>query len=53
MPVVESWSPVTIEFSKPVRNAINERTGAALGDSQKFPLNWKQSEACVISFESN
>ena len=41
--------PVTLAFDKPISNARDERTGKDLGSGQKFRLQWKQNEACVIS----
>lgn len=43
--------PVTLEFSRPIRNVRNERDGKALSSGREFPLQWKKNEACVISFE--
>ena len=43
--------PVTLAFDKPVANARDERTGKSLGTGQRFHLQWKQNEACVISFD--
>jgi len=43
--------PVTLMFEKPIANARDERTGKALGAGRRFQLQWKQNEACVISFE--
>ena len=43
--------PVTLTFAKPISNARDERTGKPLGNGQRFQLQWKQNEACVISFD--
>jgi hypothetical protein len=42
--------PITLQFSAPVKNARDERTGKALGDGKEFKLDWKQDEAVVIVF---
>jgi len=44
--------PVTLVFDKPVSNVRDERTGKGLGSGKKFQLQWKQNEACVISFDT-
>jgi hypothetical protein len=44
--------PVTLKFATPVTNARDERTGKPLGNGQRFQMQWKQNEACVISFGS-
>ncbi len=43
--------PLDIEFAAPVKNVINERTGAALGDGAKFTLPFNTVEAVFLSFE--
>ena len=43
--------PVTLTFAKPVANVRDERNGKSLESGQKFQLQWKQNEACVISFD--
>ena len=45
--------PITVEFDKEIQNAKDERGGKALGNGKEFKLNWKQNEACILSFDSN
>jgi hypothetical protein len=41
--------PVTLEFSFPVADARDERTGKALGDGKTFRFDWTMNEAVVMS----
>ena len=41
-----------LRFAKPVRDVRDERTGRVLGDGTEFPIEWKQNEAVVLSFDS-
>jgi hypothetical protein len=43
--------PVELEFAKPARNVIDERSGKKLGDGTAFKMEWKRNEAVVMSFE--
>ncbi len=43
--------PVTLQFSREVKNARDERTGQALGNGREFHFDWKQNEAVVVSFD--
>jgi hypothetical protein len=47
-----STLPIALRFTRNVRNARDERTGRALGDGREFPLEWKQNEAVVLSFDA-
>ena len=44
--------PITLEFEKAIHNARDERSGKNLGDGTEFKFDWKQNEACVLSFDS-
>ena len=44
--------PIKLRFTREVRNARDERTGRALGNSAEFAFDWKQNEAVVVSFDS-
>ncbi len=41
---------ITLKFAKLIRGARNERTGANLGNGDRFKLSWVRNEAIVISF---
>jgi PAS domain-containing protein len=41
---------IDIEFSGPVKGAIDERTGKELGDGQKFTVDYNSAEAALLSF---
>lgn len=43
--------PITVEFTRDVKNARDERSGKMLGDGREFKFDWKLNEACVLSFE--
>ena len=42
--------PVTLAFSKSVKDLRDERTGKALGSGSTFKFDWKMNEAVVVSF---
>ena len=42
---------ITLKFSKSVMNVRNVRTGASLGNGDRFKLSWVQNEAIVLSFD--
>jgi hypothetical protein len=41
---------VTIEFARPVADAIDERTGRRLGRGKEFKFEWRTVEAVFLSF---
>ena len=43
---------LNIEFTEPVRNAINERTDKKLGNGKSFSVQLNSAEAVMISFDS-
>ena len=43
--------PITLKFTRPVRNARDERRGTELGNGTRFPFVWERNTAVVISFE--
>ncbi len=43
--------PITLRFTREIRNARDERAGRALGSGSGFALDWKQNEAVVLSFD--
>lgn len=43
--------PVVLQFTQEVKGGRDERTGKPLGDGREFPVEWKQNEAVVLSFE--
>jgi hypothetical protein len=43
--------PLEITFDPPVEEAVDERTGQALGDGPRFKVQWTTSEAAVVSFQ--
>jgi len=43
--------PITLEFSAPVTDARDERSGKALGDGKSFSFDWTMNEAVVLSFK--
>jgi len=42
---------IDLLFAAPVKNVIDERTGAALGDGSKFTLDYNTVEAAFLSFQ--
>lgn len=44
--------PVSIDFSRPVYGAVDERTGKRLGEGRSFRLPFHTCEAVMISFRS-
>jgi hypothetical protein len=44
--------PVTLAFTRDVKNVKDERAGKDLGSGKEFKLDWKMNEACVLSFDS-
>lgn len=43
--------PITLKFTRPVRNARDERRGTELGNGTRFPFVWERNAAVVMSFE--
>lgn len=43
---------IELEFSSPMENVRNERTGEVLGRGQKFKASWKQNECVVLSCDA-
>jgi hypothetical protein len=41
--------PLTIEFALAQKDARDERTGRVLGDGRRFTVEWRKSEAAVLS----
>ncbi|MEI6235471.1 MAG: beta-galactosidase trimerization domain-containing protein [Planctomycetota bacterium] len=44
--------PITLEFASALQNVKDERSGKSLGNGTEFKLDWKQNEACVLSFDT-
>lgn len=42
--------PVWLEFSREIHDLKDERSGQSHGPGRRFPFNWKQNEAIVVSF---
>lgn len=43
--------PIHLRFNTPMRHVLDERTGKELKDGTDFHLDWKQTEAVVLSMD--
>jgi len=48
--LVQETMPMEVEFSAPVRDVIDERTGKRLGDGSRFRFEFRTAEAVFLSF---
>jgi hypothetical protein len=44
--------PVTLQFTRELKNVRDERAEKDLGSGREFAFQWKQNEAVVLSFEA-
>ena len=42
---------ITLAFASAVKNVRDERRSMALGNGNRFPMQWKRNEALVLSFD--
>ena len=48
--ITEETVPLTVIFSSPQEDVVDERTEEALGDGSKFEISWTTNEAAMLSF---
>lgn len=45
--------PIVVEFSGPVRDVVDERSGLRLGDGRRFAVTFRTAEAVMLSFDGS